>query len=366
MIEVKELTKTYGKNIAVSNISFVVNDGEIVGFLGPNGAGKTTTMNMMTGYISATSGSVNINGFDILREPEKAKQQIGYLPDTPPLYGEMTVDEYLKFVCDIKSVSRGERAKMLDEICETVKITDVRKRLIKNLSKGYRQRVGLAQALIGYPDVLILDEPTVGLDPKQIIEMRDIIKELGERHTVILSSHILHEVSEVCDKIIIIDKGKIVVQKDMSEFEGMTPDYFEVRFKQSKTADEILSIFSEFSPKVEGSKEIGTVDFVLKVKDGDNDFRERIFNIAFQNSLPILMFKPVKFSLEEIFMNVISNIYDEEIVSNDEQIDLEENTAEDNSDEQVDLDENDKDKIVNLEKVDLTTEDTNENEEVEE
>ena len=183
MIEVKNLTKRYGKNTAVDNISFVVNDGEIVGFLGPNGAGKTTTMNMMTGYIAATGGDVNINGFDILKEPEKAKKQIGYLPDTPPLYGDMRVYEYLDFVCDIKDIPRKERKAMLDEIYETVKIKDVRKRIIKNLSKGYRQRVGLAQALVGFPDALILDEPTVGLDPKQIMEMRDVIKELGQRHT---------------------------------------------------------------------------------------------------------------------------------------------------------------------------------------
>ena len=239
-------------------------------------------------------------------------------------------------------------------------------RYIKNLSKGYRQRVGLAQALIGYPDVLILDEPTVGLDPKQIVEMRSIIKELGERHTVILSSHILHEVSEVCDKIIIIDKGKIVVQKSIDEFEGMSNNhyYFDVRFKQTKTTDEILSIFSEFSPKFNGSVEIGTVDFVLKVKDEDNDFREKIFNVASQNGLPILMFKPVTFSLEEIFMNVINNTYDEALVSYDKQMNLENNISNDSLDEKVNLEKIDTDEKVNLIKEDTT--ETNENEEVEE
>jgi len=311
LIEVKNLTKYYGKNAAVDDISFVVNDGEIVGFLGPNGAGKTTTMNIMTGYISSTEGSVVINGFDILKEPEKAKRQIGYLPDNPPLYGDMRVSEYLDFVCDIKSVPRAKRKDMLAEIYDIVKINDVKSRIIKNLSKGYRQRVGLAQALIGFPDVLILDEPTVGLDPKQIIEMRDVIKELGERHTVILSSHILHEVSAVCDKIIIINNGKIVVQKKTDEFEDMSNGIFSVRFKAVKPSGEIMRVFKRFEPVFDGIREKGTCDFSLTVMNEKEglDFREEVFSIASKENIPILMFKPVTFSLEEIFIKVINNEY---------------------------------------------------------
>ena len=199
MIEVKNLTKKFGSHTAVDGISFTVNDGEILGFLGPNGAGKTTTMNMMTGFISSTEGEVKINGFDILSDPINAKKQLGYLPDVPPLYGDLTVEENLKFVCDLKGVKKSDRKEMLEEICRIVHIEDVYKRLFKNLSKGYRQRVGLAQALVGFPDVIILDEPTSGLDPSQIIDMRNVIKSLGKKHTVIISSHILSEVSAVCN-----------------------------------------------------------------------------------------------------------------------------------------------------------------------
>ncbi len=316
MIEVKDLTKKYGKNTAVDNISFVVNDGEIVGFLGPNGAGKTTTMNMMTGYISATNGTVNINGFDILKQPEKAKQQIGYLPDTPPVYGDMRVCEYLDFVCDIKNVPKAKRKTMLEEIYDTVKIKDVHKRIIKNLSKGYRQRVGLAQALVGYPDVLILDEPTVGLDPMQIVEMRDVIKDLGQRHTVILSSHILHEVSVVCDKIIIINDGNIVVQKKKDAFENMSAEVYTLRVKTLRTKDELMKIFSKFNPVFEGTNEFGTIDLSLTVIDAENgiDMRGEVMEAAFNSLITVLMFKPVVFSLEEIFMQVVNNSY----VSNDD------------------------------------------------
>ncbi|MCL2071117.1 MAG: ABC transporter ATP-binding protein [Oscillospiraceae bacterium] len=211
MIEVRNLTKSYGgvKGVkAVDNISFTVEKGEILGFLGPNGAGKTTTMNILSGYISSSSGSAILGGIDVLEEPIAAKRNIGYLPENPPLYLDMTVDEYLRFVYELKK-SKLPRNTHLNEICELVKITDMRKRLIRNLSKGYRQRVGLAQALVGNPAILILDEPTSGLDPKQIIEIRTLIKKLGENHTVILSSHILPEIQAVCDKIVIINKGKI-------------------------------------------------------------------------------------------------------------------------------------------------------------
>lgn len=212
MIEVVGLTKKYGNRLALNNISFNVNKGEIIGFLGPNGAGKSTTMNILTGYISMTNGTVKIDGIDILEDPINAKKKIGYLPETPPLYMDMKVREYLNFVFELKKVKQNKRWH-ISEICELVKLTDVSDRLIKNLSKGFKQRVGLAQALIGAPELLILDEPTVGLDPKQIIEIRTLIKKLGEEHTVILSSHILSEIQAVCDKVIIINKGTIVANE---------------------------------------------------------------------------------------------------------------------------------------------------------
>ena len=213
MIEVKNLVKDYGKHHAVKNISFSVPDGQIVGLLGPNGAGKSTTMNIMTGYISATSGEVKIGGYDILEQPIQAKKLIGYLPEIPPLYEDMTVAEYLNFICDLKGIrKKTEKESSINEVTEAVKISDMKGRLIKNLSKGYKQRVGLAQALIGNPPLLILDEPTVGLDPNQIIEIRALIKSLGQKHTIILSSHILSEVNAICDYVLIIDKGTLVAE----------------------------------------------------------------------------------------------------------------------------------------------------------
>lgn len=213
MIEVKNLVKDYGKYHAVKDISFSVPDGQIVGLLGPNGAGKSTTMNIMTGYISATSGEVKVGGYDILEQPIQAKKLIGYLPEIPPLYEDMTVAEYLNFICDLKGIrKKTEKESSIDEVTEAVKISDMKGRLIKNLSKGYKQRVGLAQALIGNPPLLILDEPTVGLDPNQIIEIRALIKSLGQKHTIILSSHILSEVNAICDYVLIIDKGTLVAE----------------------------------------------------------------------------------------------------------------------------------------------------------
>jgi ABC-2 type transport system ATP-binding protein len=232
MIKVRNLTKNYGGNKAVDNISFTAEKGQILGFLGPNGAGKTTTMNILTGYISSTSGKAVIGGIDILEDPIAAKRNIGYLPEQPPLYFDMTVDEYLQFVYELKK-SKIPRETHLSEICELVKITDMRKRLIRNLSKGYRQRVGLAQALVGNPPILILDEPTVGLDPKQIIEIRTLIKKLGKSHTVILSSHILPEIQAVCDKIVIINEGEIVADgtlESLSKGSEMTLEQIFMRF----------------------------------------------------------------------------------------------------------------------------------------
>ena len=210
MIEVSNLVKRYGDHTAVDHLSFQIEKGKIYGFLGPNGAGKSTTMNMITGYIASTEGTVTIDGHDILEEPEKAKKCIGYLPEQPPLYFDMTVLEYMKFAADLKKIPKDKKKSMIEEVMDMVKITDMKNRLIKNLSKGYRQRVGLAQAILGYPEVIILDEPTVGLDPKQIIEIRDLIKSLKKKHTVILSSHILSEVSAVCDYVLIISHGKLV------------------------------------------------------------------------------------------------------------------------------------------------------------
>ena len=236
MIEVKNLVKKYGDHVAVDHLNFTVEKGQILGFLGPNGAGKSTTMNMLTGYISMTEGSVTINGFDIYEEPEEAKKAIGYLPEMPPVYPDMTVREYLKFVMDVKKVPRGQRAAMLSDIMVRTQVSDVADRLIRHLSKGYRQRVGLAQAIVGYPEVVILDEPTVGLDPMQIIEIRDLIKELARKHTVIISSHILSEISEVCDTVMIINKGKLVV---MDRVENL-PKYLErsMRLKLLVLGDE--------------------------------------------------------------------------------------------------------------------------------
>ena len=304
MIEVKGLTKVYGAHTAVDHIDFTVNDGEIVGFLGPNGAGKTTTMNMMTGFISSTEGSVKINGFDILDEPEQAKKQLGYLPDVPPLYGDMRVTEYLDFVCDIKKVPKDRRPEMLKYIMETVKITDHAHRIVKNLSKGYRQRVGLAQAMVGFPKVLILDEPTVGLDPKQVIEMRDVIRMLGKRHTVILSSHILGEVSAVCDRIIIINKGKIVADAPTEELtagSGNSAQLVRVGCSEEK-AEQILKTVSSVNDFKVSTDNDETEIYV----SGEGDIRAEISNAFAKAGVPLLMLKGAALTLEEIFLKIIS------------------------------------------------------------
>ena len=233
MIQVKNLTKTYGKNTVVDHLDFQIKKGQICGFLGPNGAGKSTTMNMITGYIAMTEGEVSINGYDIFEEPEQAKTSIGYLPEIPPVYMDMTPSEYLKFVAELKKIERVKQKVMMEDVMEMTRITHMKDRLIKNLSKGYRQRVGLAQALMGYPEVLILDEPTVGLDPKQIIQMRQLIRELGKSHTIILSSHILSKVQVVCDEIMIISKGKLVASDTPEGLAGK-------RNKNARTELEIL------------------------------------------------------------------------------------------------------------------------------
>ena len=244
MIEVRNLVKRYGSHTAVDHLSFTVEKGQIYGFLGPNGAGKSTTMNIMTGYLGATEGEVLIDGHNILEEPEKAKQSIGYLPEIPPLYTDMKVGEYLKFVAELKKIERNKQRDAIQKVIAMTKLQDVENRLIRNLSKGYRQRVGLAQAIIGFPDIIILDEPTVGLDPKQIIEIRELIKELAKDHTIILSSHILAEISAVCDHIMIISGGKLIASDTPENLEKQMSDagtlYLEVKTRK-ENVQEMLS-----------------------------------------------------------------------------------------------------------------------------
>ena len=308
LVEVKNLTKIYGKHRALDNISFSIAPGEIIGFLGPNGAGKTTTMNIMTGFIAATSGEVTIDGLDTVAEPERVKASIGYLPDTPPVYGDMRVVEYLNFVADIKKVKAG-RKEMLQDIMRQLSIDDIPKRLIKNLSRGYRQRVGLAQAMVGQPKLIIMDEPTIGLDPKQIIEMRDVVKNLGKKHTVILSSHIMQEVSAVCDRVIIINRGKIVATGTPESLsKGLQQGSIKVRIKGDpaaiNTALAAYPIISGITP--EPSPEEGVTDLILSGNEG-TDIREAIFNCMSNNNLPILLMKSTEMSLEEIFLSFTSS-----------------------------------------------------------
>ena len=306
MIEVKSLTKRYGSHCAVDDISFQVEEGEILGFLGPNGAGKSTTMNILTGYLSATSGTVTINGHDILDEPNEAKANIGYLPEIPPLYPDMTVREYLDFMYDLKKCALP-RVKHITEICRVMKIEDVYNRLIKNLSKGYKQRVGMAQALIGNPPVLILDEPTVGLDPNQIIEIRSLIRTLGKHHTVILSSHILPEIEAVCDRIVIISEGKIVADDTAANLS----DHFSkdrrlqvaIAGPRKEVADLIGGIAGVDSVKALGSRESGVEEFAVEVRPG-TDIRRDLFTRLAQRDWPLLSSRSMAMSLEDIFINL--------------------------------------------------------------
>jgi len=324
MIEVKNLVKKYGKNKALDNVSFSVRDGEILGLLGPNGAGKSTTMNIITGYLSATGGEVKISGFDILDNPIEAKKHIGYLPEIPPLYSDMTVLEYLDFVYELKNVKEKSKDKHLEDVMQSVKITDVKNRLIANLSKGYKQRVGLAQAMIGNPEVLILDEPTVGLDPMQIIEIRSVIKKLGKNHTVILSSHILQEVQAICDRVVIINKGKVAaidspenLAKNISN-----ENKFMLRITgDERTALDILkSINGIKQVKSLGRKEKNSIDFIIETEPSI-DVRPEIFMAMAKVNLPILSMQTVDLSLEDIFIEVTSN--EMEITSEVDEKDIE-------------------------------------------
>lgn len=307
MIEVKNLVKKYGDKLAVDHISFIVKQGEILGLLGPNGAGKSTTMNILTGYLSATSGEVSVDGFDILDNPIETKKKIGYLPEQPPLYMDMTVSEYLNFVYDLKKADKKVKGNQLKEIMETVKITDVKDRLIANLSKGYKQRVGLAQAMVGNPEVLILDEPTVGLDPKQIIEIRDVIRKLGRRHTVILSSHILQEVQAVCERVVIINKGRVAAIDSPDNLAKTLSN--ENKFSLRVAGDErtVLDIIRTIRGvkyiKSLGRKEKSSMDFLVEAEP-NVDVRPLIFNSLAKENLPILSMQAVDLTLEDIFLEV--------------------------------------------------------------
>lgn len=311
MIEVNNLVKRYGDHTAVDHLSFKIEKGKIYGFLGPNGAGKSTTMNMITGYIASTEGTVTIDGHDILDEPEQAKKCIGYLPEMPPLYFDMTVLEYMNFVADLKKIPKDKKKSMIAEVMEMVKITDMKNRLIKNLSKGYRQRVGLAQAILGYPEVIILDEPTVGLDPKQIIEIRDLIRKLGENHTVILSSHILSEVSAVCDHIMIIAHGKLVASDSPENLQKLMSGSMELDLEVKGSIAAVKSALQEISQidRIEENTEASKNIAKLKVISKENaDIREQVFYALADAKLPILEMTHAEKSLEDIFLELTEDV----------------------------------------------------------
>ena len=310
MIEVNNLVKRYGDHTAVDHLSFKIEKGKIYGFLGPNGAGKSTTMNMITGYIASTEGTVRIDGHDILEEPEAAKKCIGYLPEQPPLYFDMTVLEYMKFVADLKKIPKDKKATMIEEVMDMVKISDMRNRLIKNLSKGYRQRVGLAEAIMGYPEVIILDEPTVGLDPKQIIEIRTLIKDLKKKHTVILSSHILSEVSAVCDYVLIISHGKLVASDTPENLgklaEGSNTLEMLIKGEKSQIKQALESIEGVNSVTIEKDEKQNLWSTKVSTEE-NNDIREKTFYKMSDINSPIYEMKSKKVSLEEIFLELTAS-----------------------------------------------------------
>ena len=323
MIEVRNLVKKYGNHVAVDHLNFTVEKGKIYGFLGPNGAGKSTTMNMITGFIASKEGDILIYGHNILEEPEEAKKRIGYLPEIPPLYQDMTVREYLEFAAELKAVPREKKKSNIEEVMSTIKIEDVKNRLIKNLSKGYKQRVGLAQALLGYPEIIILDEPTVGLDPKQIIEIRDLIKGLGRKHTVILSSHILSEVSAVCDHVLIIDKGRLVASDSPENLSKLMAGDNSLELTIKGREEDIRKAFD----MVENIQEViyhdslvkGACDVTVKVS-GEQDIRENIFFALAEMKCPILKMQPGNMSLEEVFLKLTDDAKKDRAVEIDSEI----------------------------------------------
>lgn len=311
VIQVKNVTKKYGATIAVNDISFDVKDGEIVGFLGPNGAGKSTTMNMITGFIEPTNGQIIINGNDISKSPRKAKKEIGYMPENVPLYYELTAREFISYMAELKLVKRNERKKEVEKVIEETGLKEVQNKLIRNLSRGYKQRVSLAGALVGNPDVIILDEPTVGLDPKQITEIRSLIKQLGKRHTVILSTHILSEVSQICEKVIIINKGKIIAID--------TPENLEKSTKEKNGISVIVEDPKGNMKKLKQKiKEIDTIDFVKDNEDGtkqyvittssDIDLRKKLFEVLPKEEIVIFELKKTETTLEDAFIKLIDTV----------------------------------------------------------
>lgn len=307
MIRAEHLVKRYGANYALNDVSFEIKEGEIVGLLGPNGAGKSTAMNILTGYLSATSGSAFVNGIDILENPIEAKKYIGFLPETPPVYPDMTVIEYLNFVYELKSCT-FEREAHLNEILSVVKLHDVRNRLIKNLSKGYRQRVGIAQALVGDPKVIIFDEPTVGLDPKQILEVRNLIRTLGKRHTVVLSTHILAEVQAVCERVIIVSKGKIIADARTEDITKTIEDGYCYEVKICAPAKDVVSALQRLQgvkAAVDTAKRDGDAAIVNVETTGGVDVRKPIFNLCVKNSWAMIGLCPVGTDLESVFIRLV-------------------------------------------------------------
>ena len=308
MVEVKNLTKRYGNTTVVDNISFTVQSGEILGFLGPNGAGKSTTMNMITGYISSTSGTVTVNGAEVLDNPKKVKSNIGYLPEIPPLYVDMTVRKYLEFMFDLKKV-RLPKKEHIQEVMKLVKISDVSERIIKNLSKGYRQRVGFAQALLGNPPILILDEPTVGLDPQQIIEIRNLIRSLGKKHTVIFSSHVLSEVSATCDRIIVISNGKIVADEKTenlsSSISGEQKLRLDIEGSSSTVLDALKIIPGVLKIRKQHDTGENTARYLVEYKN-DTDIRRDVFRAIANSGCVILDMQSGNETLEDSFLKLVS------------------------------------------------------------
>lgn len=310
LIEVKNVTKKYGSFTAIDNISFKIEEGEIVGLLGPNGAGKSTTMNMITGFIEPTEGEILIDGYDILKKSKKAKRQIGYMPENVPLYYDLTVKEFVNYMSDLKMVSKKEKKENIKNILEQTNLTNVQNKLIKNLSRGYKQRVSLAEALVGNPKILILDEPTVGLDPKQITEIREYIKSLGKKHTIILSSHILSEVSQICEKVIIINKGKIVAID--------TPQNLETKVKEGNqitvTVEDKENRIEKVIKNIKGIKELkfikdnqdGTKEYII-TSDKEIDLRKEIFEQFAKEQITIFELKKTEATLEDAFMKLIEN-----------------------------------------------------------
>ena len=309
MVEIKNLVKNYGNKNAVDDISFSIKSGEVVGFLGPNGAGKSTTMNIITGYLSATSGTVEVDGMDIFKEPLEVKKLIGFLPEQPPLYVDMTVYEYLSFVFDLKSSDFNKR-EHLNEVMEKVKILDVKNRLIKNLSKGYRQRVGIAGAIIGNPKFIIFDEPTVGLDPVQIIEIRNLIRSLGKNHTVILSTHILSEVQAICDRVIIINEGKIIANEKTSELNKVVGQSAKLKIKVAGPCRDVLNLLKGLqgiiSVKTDEIREGDTYSYYIETNPSI-DVRKIIFNALASRSWPMMGMENVESELEDIFVKLITS-----------------------------------------------------------